>query len=224
MIVAPTEAALRREMVALGRSLYAGGLIVAGEGNFSVRLDERRLLVTPSGLCKGELSESDLVMIDVEGRLRSGRRGPSSEVLLHLEVYRRRPDVQAVVHAHPPHCIALMLAGKGLDLPLLAENVILLGKVPTADFALPGTGAVPDSIRPWIEGTNCILLDRHGSLSVGESLREARFLLETMEQTAKTYLLALRAGNVAPLPMAMVRELERLRREAYGLTAPVIPF
>ncbi|RMI09121.1 MAG: class II aldolase/adducin family protein, partial [Calditrichaeota bacterium] len=173
---------LREEMVALGRKLYQRDLICATEGNFSVRVDDYRVLATPSGLCKGELRLTDLVLIDLQGNHLEGPDWKvSSEILMHLEVYRQRPDVRAVVHAHPPYCIALMLAGKGLDRPILAENVILLGKVPIAPYAQPSTPQVPAAIREYIHHTDCLLLDHHGSLTVGRSLQEAFYKLELME-------------------------------------------
>ncbi|MCB0265763.1 MAG: class II aldolase/adducin family protein, partial [Calditrichaeota bacterium] len=131
------ENQLRREMIETGKQLYEKSLIAAAEGNFSVRLDAQRILATPTGLCKGKMAADDLVIIDPDGNHISGERRASSEIKMHLEVYRRRPDAQAVIHAHPPICIALMLAGIGLDRPVLAENVVLMGKVPTAPYARP---------------------------------------------------------------------------------------
>lgn len=215
---------LRQEMLRIGKKLYQKDLISASEGNFSVRLDEQRLLATPSGLCKGEMETDDLVVIDVQGNHLQGKRRVSSEILLHLEAYRQRPEVQAVIHAHPPCCIALMLAGKGLDRPVLAENVILLGKIPLAPYARPSTQQVPESIRPYILQTDCILLDHHGSLTLGSSLQEAFFKLEMMEHTAKSYLAALQIGEVKELHPEEVSILTAMREKIYGIRWPVIPF
>lgn len=215
---------IRQEMVELGRRLYDRGLLAATEGNYSVRLDDQRVLATPSGLCKGLLQADDLVIIDGNGNHLEGERKVSSEILMHLEVYRRRPDVSAVVHAHPPHCIALMLAGKGLDRPILAEQIILMGRIPIAPYARPSTPQVPASLEGLIERTDYILLDRHGSLTVGGSLQEAFFKLDSMEHTARSYLAALQLGDVREFPAEEIAELNRLRRSRYGINWPVIDF
>jgi L-fuculose-phosphate aldolase len=216
--------ALAKEMVAVGRRLYERGLIVATEGNYSMRIDNYRLFATPKGFSKGELSVDDIVSIDMNGNRLTGKHDVSSEIALHLEVYRQRPEVQAVIHAHPPYCIALMLAGESLDKPLLAESVIMLGKVPTAKFALPSTIEVPQSILPYIRRTDCILLDCHGSLTVGNSLKEALDKLELMEHTAKSYLAALRIGPVKELPKEKIEALMELREKRYKINWPIIPF
>ena len=218
------EYAIREEMVLIGKRVYDKGLIVATEGNFSVRLDEERILATPRGVCKGELGVEDLTIIDTRGNHLEGARFVSTEIALHLEVYRQRKDVRAVVHAHPPHCIALMLSGKRLDKPILAENVILLGKVPVAPYACPSTEEVPASIRPFIPYTDCILLDHHGSLTVGGTLREAFYKLEMLEHSAKSYLYALQTGPVKELDREAIEKLMELRDKTYRIRWPIIPF
>ncbi len=216
--------AFRQEIISTGKKMYEHNLIAASDGNISVRLDDERILATPSGLCKGDMSLDDPVIIDIQGNHLEGKGRSSSEILMHLEVYRQRRDAQAVVHAHPPNCIALMLAGKGLDRPILAENVLLLGKIPVASYARPSTPQVPESIRPYIAQTDCILLDHHGSLTVGKTLKEAYFKLEMMEHSAKSYVAALQIGQVRELPPAEVEKLTKMRREIYNITWPFIPF
>jgi L-fuculose-phosphate aldolase len=218
------DIALRREMLTVGKKLYQKDFIAATEGNYSVRLDENRILATASGLCKGEMNMDDLVIIDVRGNHLQGKRRASSEILLHLEAYRQRPDIKAVIHAHPSHCVALMLAGKGLDRPILAENVILLGKIPVAPYARPSTQKVAESIRPFIIQTDCVLLDYHGSLTVGSSLQEAFYKLEMMEHSAKSYLAALKVGEVRELERDEVKALTEMREKIYGIRWPIIPF
>ncbi len=215
---------LTKEMISIGKRLYKNHLIVATEGNFSVRIDEWRILATPRGLCKGELSSDDLVLININGKHLSGKRQVSTEIALHLEVYRQRKDVKACIHAHPPNCISLMLAGKELDKPLLPECVVLLGKIPTVPYARPSTQQVAESIKPFIQQTDCLLLDRHGSLTVGTTLNEAYRKLELMEHTAKIYLSALALGNVRELSKSEVDALMDLRRNTYRLNYPIIPF
>lgn len=219
-----SETVLRQEMLSIGKKLYRKDFIAATEGNFSMRLDDDRILATASGLCKGEMETDDLVIIDTKGNHLQGKRRASSEILLHLEAYRQRPDIRAVIHAHPPYCIALMLIGKGLDRPFLAENVILLGKIPVAPYARPSTQGVPESIRPYITQTDCILLDHHGSLTAGSSLQEAFYKLEMMEHSAKSYLAALQAGEVRELDRDEVKALTEMREKIYGIRWPIIPF
>jgi L-fuculose-phosphate aldolase len=208
----------------MGRRLYERQLIVATEGNFTYRIDENRIVATPSGLCKGELKTDDLVLINSQGKKLSGKHNVSTEIALHLEVFKQRADVRACIHAHPANCIALMLAGKKLDKPLLRESVLLLGKVPTAPYARPSTSQVPESIRPFIQKTDCILLDHHGSLTVGKSLNEAFQKLEVMEHTADCYINALNMGEVISLAEDEVRALMELRERTYHLSHPIIPF
>lgn len=223
-VLSVNEITLRQEMLSIGKKLYQKDFIAATEGNFSVRLDDERILATASGLCKGEMNADDLVIIDVQGNHLQGWRRASSEILLHLEAYRQRREIQAVIHAHPPYCIALMLAGKGLDRPILAENVILLGKIPIAPYARPSTQKVGESIRPYIIQTDCILLDFHGSLTVGDSLQQAFYKLEMMEHSAKSYLAALQLGEVRELDRDEVKALTEMREKIYGIRWPIIPF
>lgn len=216
--------ALTQEMISIGKRLYDRQLIVATEGNFTYRIDDHRILATPSGLCKGELKADDLVLINSNGKHLSGKHNVSTEIALHLEVFKQRLDVKACIHAHPTNCIALMLAGRKLDKPLLRESVLLLGNVPTTAYARPSTIQVPESIRPYIQETDCILLDHHGSLTVGKSLNEAYHKLEVMEHTAKCYLTALNVGEVAELSREEVAALMKLREKTYHLSHPIIPF
>jgi L-fuculose-phosphate aldolase len=215
---------ITKEMLAVGKRLYDKHFIVATEGNYSFKIDDWRIIATPSGLCKGKLSPEDLVVINNNGFRLSGRHKVSTEIAMHLEVYRQRPEVRAVIHAHPPGCTALMLAEKSLDKALLAENVILLGKIPIAKFALPSTEEVPQSILPYIKKTDCILLDRHGSLTVGKTLQEAFFKLELMEHAAQVYLKALQTGQVNELSREKIHSLMELREKRYKIDWPIIPF
>lgn len=213
-----------QEMIDIGYKLYERELIVATEGNFSARIVQNRILVTPGGLCKGELQPHDFLWVDLDSYRVPESLRVSTEILMHLEVYRQRPDVRAIIHAHPPYCIALMLAGHGLDKPILAENVILLGKVPVVPYARPSTRQVPEAIRPYIQETDCLLLDQHGSLTLGKSLKEAFYKLELMEHTAKSYLAALQVGTVQEIGREEIRHLMELRQNVYRIEWPIIPF
>jgi len=215
---------IRTEIIKIGKKLRERGFIVATEGNISFRVAADKFLVTASGVDKGELTEEDVILIDRTGKPVMLGRKVSTEIKLHLKVYEKRPDIQAIIHAHPPYCISLMCAGYGLDKPLLPESVVMLGKVPIAPYATPSTEMVPESIVPYITRTDCILLDRHGSLTAGQSLSEAFLKLEIMENAAKIYWQALQIGSIRELSPQEVQILMQLRSQTYKLNWPIIPF
>lgn len=210
------EAEARRQIVRVCRRMYERGLIAGTDGNVSVRLAEDRILITPSGVHKGDLAEADLVVTDREGKPTSERgRRPSSEILMHLLCYQLREDVAAVVHAHPVHAVALAVAGVSLANCILPESCLSLGFILTAPYSTPGTEEVPRALRDLITHADAILLDRHGSLTVGPSLQVAYNRLESVEHTAKITHAARCLGDVQPLPE---RQVEQLREVAakYG--------
>ena len=214
-----TEHELRREMVRVGRLMWERGYVAATDGNLSARLGSDRLLVTPTGLSKGFLSADDLLVLrlDREPVSRFAYRGreqkPSSEILMHLEVYNQRPDVNAVVHAHPPLAVAFSIAGVSLARCVLPEVIVTLGGIPTAEYATPGTTEVPESIRQAIREYDAIILSHHGSLTVGKTLWEAYLRLEKVEHTAQITLAAQQLGRVSTLSPQAVAKLAELRRE-----------
>ena len=196
---------LRREMVEIGRLLEKKGLIVAAEGNMSVRLGGHSFLVTPAGKCKGELKVQDSLEIDFQGRCSRGR--PTSEWPLHQEIYRLRPEIKAICHAHPPWATAFAAAGRDLDGKLLTETALILPKVPLAARSLPGTPEVAQSIHPHIGKHDAILLANHGAVAVGQTLREAFQLLQTVERLAQVTLLSEMAAGRCGLNQETLREL-----------------
>ncbi|MGB7539647.1 MAG: class II aldolase/adducin family protein [Anaerolineales bacterium] len=210
----PDTQQLRREIIRVVRIVTDQGLVCSSDGNISVRLGEDRFLITPSGLHKMSLREDDLIVVDGKGQTVEGKPGltPTSEVLMHLEAYRERPDIHAVLHAHPPRATALTIAGIPFPLDLIPEALIGLGSVPVAPYATPGTVELAHSIRGLLQDTNSILLSHHGSLTVGATLEEALVALERLEHTAHTYFLAKAAGAIHPLPadgLARLREIGR---------------
>ena len=211
------EYELRQEIVRIGRLMWERGYVVAEEGNLSVRLSPDRLLATPSGLSKGFLSVDDLVVIRPDGEPVPSYRGrglkPSSEILMHLEVYRRRPDVRAVVHAHPPAAVAFSIAGVTLARCILPEVVVTLGGIPTAEYATPGTLEVPDSIGQAIEQFDAVVLSHHGTLTVGQTLWDAYQRLEKVEHAAQITLIAHQLGQVRALSPEAIDKLMVQRRE-----------
>jgi len=215
------ERHLRAEIVRIGQLMHARGLLCGFEGNLSARLDDERLLMTPSGLHKGLMREEQLLVVDLAGRVvvaSEATRGlrPTSELPMHLEAYRRRPDVRAVVHAHPPITVALSIAGVPMDTPLLPEVIVLLGLIPTTDYAMSSSDEGAAAIRQLIAGHDAIILQRHGTLTVGATLTAAFMRLETVEQNARIHFMLAQLGADNPLAAHEVRKLLQLRR-AMGL-------
>ncbi len=216
-----TEFAVRKEMVEIGRRMYEKDLVAATDGNLSFRFSTNEILITPSGCCLGFLKASDLVMIDGEGRPRSSGVKPTSEYRLHLEVYRQREDVRAIVHGHPPICTAFSVAGEPLDRCVLPEVVFTLGAIPTTTYGTPTTDEPPRVIREYIGNCDAMILDRHGTLTVGSSLTDAFYKLEKLEHTAKIILAAKTLGRVKVLDREQVAKLMEVREKA-GLTGGIL--
>jgi L-fuculose-phosphate aldolase len=201
---------IRAEMVEVGRRLYARGLISGNEGNFSVR-DAEVLYVTPAGVCKGFLTTEMIVKTDLSGRKLAGDRRVSTEVRMHSAVYSRRSDVGAVVHAHPPTATAFAVAGIPLDQPLIAESVVVLGRVPVVPYGTPSTADLSANVAEAICAAHALLLANHGALAVGESLYRAWERMETLEQLARIALASRQLGQPRALPQAEVERLDRMR-------------
>ena len=213
------EKLLREEIVLVGRMLYERGLIVATDGNISARLNEDRILITPSGLCKGLMSPDQLIIIDLEG-YKIGPQTPvneelqpSSETAMHLEAYKQRSDVQAVVHAHPPHAIALSIVGISLADCMLPEAIVFLGLTPTTPYATPSSQENAEAIRRVIQGHDALVLQRHGSLTVGSSPLNAFYRTETLEQVARITYMLNQLGGGQSLPAHQVEKLIQTRRQ-----------
>lgn len=202
------EADLRSELVVVCRRAYERGLISGIDGNVSARVSPEALLVTPAGRNKGYLQPDDLVLCDLDGRAVGPGRA-STEVLLHTAVYRHREDAMAVVHAHPPSCVALTLARIGMDAPVIPEVVGALGAVPTAPYATPGTPDLPAAFVPLLAGHDAILLERHGSITLGTTPTQALDRLETIEHAATILIRAHSVGMVLPMSQEDVRRLRR---------------
>jgi L-fuculose-phosphate aldolase len=213
------ESSLRADIVEVGRRMYARGYTASNDGNISVRLDAARLLMTPKSVCKGFMTPDMMCITDLEGRKLQGDRDPSSETLMHLEVYRQRPDVNAVVHAHPPTATGFAVAGIPLDRAVLAEVLTTLGSIPIADYATPSTRELPEAVRKYIKAHDGMLLANHGALTVGLDLFGAYYKMETIEHFAKISLVARMLGRENVLSREEVTRLQGLRG-AYGIQAP----
>jgi L-fuculose-phosphate aldolase len=205
------EAELRQHLVEICHRMYRQGYIAAGDGNVSAKLDDgERVLVTPTGFHKGFVEVGDLSVVDLRGRLLRGQNRPSSEFAMHALCYAERPDVAAVVHAHPPLTVGLALAGVSLAQCVLSETCLVLGAILTAPYSTPTTDEVPQVLRPYVRQANAVVMDRHGALTVGRTLDEAYNRLEAMEHAAKITHAARAIGPIAPLPPHEVRKLEEL--------------
>lgn len=207
-----TYEAERALMCAVGKLLYDRGYVAANDGNLSMKTAPDRLLVTPSGVSKGRLTPDMLLVTDLEGNVLEGNRHPSSETKMHLAVYRGRPDVGAVVHAHPPVSTAFAVCRRGMETPHLSELVTGLGAVPcTPSFAMLSTDQVPRSVEPYLADHCAVLLANHGALTWGEDLWEAFDRMETVEHTAKILLNARLLGDPVALTQEETAELRSMQ-------------
>ena len=201
------ENELRRKIVEIGRIAFEKGWVAANDGNISVRLDDKRILATPTGVSKGMMSPGDLIIVDYEGKKIEGRLESTSEIAMHIAIYEGRPDIHSVVHAHPPTATGFASAGIPLNKAILPEVVIGLGCIPTAAYGLPGTPALTEPLIPLIPQYDAILLANHGAVAYGKDLMQAYFRMETVEHFARINLVAEMLGGAKPLPRAEVDKL-----------------
>lgn len=211
-----TEHHLRREIIRCGALLHTSGFIAATDGNLSVRLDDNRVLVTPTGMSKGMMKTSDLVIVDMEGRKLKGRRQVTSEIGMHLLVYRMRPDVNAVVHAHPRTATGFAAAGIALNQPLVCEVVIGLGQIPLAPYGTPGTPELAETLKPLIPDFDAILMANHGVVAYGTDLQSAYMKMETVEHFAQITLVTHLLGKQQPLDVSHLEKLLAVRSRYMG--------
>lgn len=208
--------AAARAICEVGRRLAERGLIAGAEGNIAVRLSADRLLVTPSGRAKGDLVPDDLVEVDPSGRPLRGARRPTTELAMHLAILRTRPDVVAVVHAHPPVATGFALAGESFAAGPLPELVVKVGPVPLVPYVTPGTTDVGEAVRPYAAAHDALLLANHGAVTMGRTLDDAHYRMESLEQAARIVLVARLLGRVVPLTPEELARLMALRDAARG--------
>jgi L-fuculose-phosphate aldolase len=197
----------REDIVRVGRLLFERGWVAASDGNISVRLDGSRIVTTPAGMCKGMLAPADLVLCDLEGRKLEGVRDPTTEMDMHLTVYRMREDVRSVVHAHPPFATGFAVAGRELNLGILPEVIVRLGSVPLARYGTPGTPELSEGMRPYVADYDALLLENHGAVAWGADPYQAFFRLDTVEHYARVTLVAELLGGARALPRAEIAKL-----------------
>ena len=206
-----TASAIARRMAQCCRQLAERGLIAGQDGNLSVRLGRDRALVTPSGVIKALVGPLDMVEVDLDGRKRRGRRNPTTELDLHLRILTRRPDVGAVVHAHPPIATAFAVAGQTFDTFVLPELILQCGQVPLVHYGTPGTPELGDRLEPHLAGQNAWLLANHGAVTVGPTLDAAWIRMESLEHGARIIWAARALGRVNELTPDAVARLEARR-------------
>jgi L-fuculose-phosphate aldolase len=207
------EYQLKQQMCEIGRRVYAKGFAAANDGNISYRLNDKEILCTPTMVSKGFLKCEDLCKVDYEGKQLSGTRKRSSEILLHLAVYKQRPDVRAVVHCHPPHATAFAVAGEPIPKCVLPEVEVFLGEVPTAVYETPGTQKFAETIVPHLKSSNTIILSNHGTVTFGPDLEKAYWNSEIIDAYCKILILAKQIGRVNYFTQGQTKELLDLKKK-----------
>src|SRR5213596_3712234 len=207
------EQTARRDLISICHLMYERSYVVSSDGNVSVQLDDGRVLATPTMTCKGRTTEDMLAVTDLEGRPLNDRRA-SSELAMHLLIYRERPDVKAVCHAHPPHGTAFAVAGLPIDQPILSEVILTLGCVPLAEYGTPSTEELTDAMRPLVKHHNALLMANHGAVAYGADLWQAFDRLETLEHTARIAILSRILGGSRNLSPESIEKLINVREAA----------
>jgi L-fuculose-phosphate aldolase len=210
---------LKADIVEVGRRLYQRGFVASNDGNITIRFADDRLLTTPKNVSKGFMNPGMMVVVDLDGRKVAGTSDASSELKMHLEVYRQRADVRAVVHAHPALATGFAVAGIPLDRAVLAEVICTLGSIPIADYATPSTQELPTAVRQYIKAHDGLLLANHGALTVGSDVYAAYYKMETIEHFAKISLTARLLGGERLISQEEVLRLQSLRG-LYGIASP----
>jgi len=203
------EYRLKQTIVRVARRLDQKGILTSTDGNISALLDDGGTLITPSGSCKGELEPEQLVRLFRDGSPRSGR--PSSELALHRMIYAKRPDVRAIIHAHPPYATAYAVAGIALDQPILSEAILTLGRVPVASYAMPTAEELARSVEPLVASHDAVLLRFHGAVCFAKDIEQACYLMETLEHVARIDFIRRALGSNELIPASEVARLEDLR-------------
>lgn len=204
---------IKKEICEIGKRIYNDGFVAANDGNISVKVDENTFFATPTGVSKGYMTPEMICKVDGKGNLKEiNKWKPSSEFKMHLRVYQERPDVNAVVHAHPPIATSFAIAGIPLDKLIMPEAVIFLGAVPIAEYGTPSTMEIPDSLMPYLQDYDAILLANHGALSFGCDLNTAFFRMESTEFYAKLLMYARLLGGEKEIPCGEVKKLIDLRK------------
>lgn len=225
MLTQAEELAARQEIIEVCRLLYERSYLSGTEGNISLRLSSGNLLSTASATCKGRIKPSELLLSDMDGKLlpsiyQGNGKKLSTELAMHLAAYKSRPDIKAIVHAHPTTAVGFTIAGKNLNACVLPEVICTLGSIPTAPYATPSTVEVPESVLPFLPEHDAILLDHHGAITLGADIWDAFYKLETLEHFAQTLLVAEMLGGAKALGPEQLDKLMNVR-SVYGLSRPL---
>ncbi|WP_240984850.1 class II aldolase/adducin family protein [Acididesulfobacillus acetoxydans] len=212
-----SEYQIKQDMVEVGRRIYQQGFVASNDGNISVRLNENEVLTTPTGVSKGYMTPDMIIKVNMKGEVLSGKLKPSTELKMHLDVYKHRPDVRSVVHAHPPTATGFAVAGIPLDRYVLPEIIISLGTIPLAPYGTPSTEEIPLAVREYLQDHDAFLLANHGALTVGSDAFNAYYKMESMEIFAKISLTARLLGNERELSGQQIGKLMEVR-EKLGVT------
>src|SRR5688572_22520630 len=210
------EFKLKEQMCDIGRRIWLKGFCAGNEGNHSYRTGPDRVLCTPTGISKGNLKPDDICTVDMEGKQVAGKRKRTSEILMHLAIYKARPDVKAVIHSHPPHATAFAVAGVDLPTCIHPEAEVVLGVVPTAKYVTPGDTRLGESLLPYVKDCNTILLQSHGVVCFHADMEQAYYQLEIVDAYARILLLAKQVGSIRPLDSKEMKELLELKNR-FGL-------
>ncbi len=208
---------LKKKLVEVCHKVYSNGFVAAYDGNISARTENNTILITRSGICKGDVREKDIVEIDLNGKNIAGAKKISTEHKIHLYAYKKRNDVNAVVHCHPIYATTFALIGEGLDKHYLPEVFLTIGKVPLCEYATPSTDGVHKSLEPYINYSWAMLLQNHGALTLGKSLDDAYFKMEKLEHAAKIILLARLIGKPRVLTEKNINDIVKIAGSTYGI-------
>jgi len=210
------EYMVKHDIVEIGKRMYAKGFVASNDGNISVKTSENEIIITPTGVSKGYMSTDDMIKVDLDGKIICGERKPSTEMKMHLAVYKNRPDVFSVCHAHPQVATAFAVTRTVCEKIALPEVIFSIGHVALAEYATPTTEEVPDSIADIIKKADAVLLSNHGALTVGSDIFDAYYKMETLEHFAGITMYARILGGEVGLEPQQVSELLKIRKEKYG--------
>ena len=213
------ELSIKQQICDIGKRIYDKGMVASNDGNISVKLNDNEFLCTPTGVSKGFMTPEYICKVDADGKVIEANPGfkPSSEIKMHMRVYKERPDVNAVVHAHPMYATGFAIAGIPLTQPIMPEAVISLGAVPIAEYGTPSTEEIPDAISKYLQSYDAVLLENHGALSFSDSLLNAYHKMESVEFYAKLLYISKQLGGPKELSESQVQRLYEIRRQ-FGMT------
>jgi len=209
----------KNELLKFCHKVYEKGFVAAYDGNLSIRLDQETILITPSGKNKGELNFSDLITADLNGNKLEGNGNVSSEIQIHLLVYKKRKEINSVIHCHPIYATAFSASGLGLNEKVFPEFVINFGEVPLCNYGTPSTEELPNSMIPFIDDYSALLLENHGAVTFGRNISEAYYRMEKLEQTSHTLFISKQIGGPNTLSTEQLKKIYRLKEKIYGNTS-----